>query len=66
VGASAGFRHGFEYSVTNTYSTFYEGTVGDIPVAEFTPDMAYQFGLFIYPCACEGREFTVVYYWVEN
>jgi hypothetical protein len=65
VGASAGFHYGHEYTVTNTESTMYEGTVGDIPDAHYTPDKAYIFGLFTYPIEHQGQAFTVVNYWVE-
>jgi len=64
-GSSLGFQYGYEYWETNTESTFYEGTVGDIPAASFTPDLAYTFGLFAYPFENEGQKFTVVNYWVE-
>jgi hypothetical protein len=65
VGASAGFHYGHEYTITNTESTMYEGTVGDIPDVYYTWDKAYIFGLFTYPFEYEGQTFTVVNYWVE-
>jgi hypothetical protein len=64
-GVSLGFQYGYEYWETNTESTFYEGTVGDIPASSFTPELAYTFGLFAYPFEHEGQKFTVVNYWVE-
>ena len=64
-GMSAGFHYGFEYTVTNTQSTYYEGTVGDIPAVNYTTGISYSFGLFTYPVALDGRTFTVVNYWVE-
>ena len=65
VGASAGFHYGHEYMITNTESTIYEGTVGDIPDVYYNPDKAYTFGLFAYPSEHGGQAFTVVNYWVE-
>jgi hypothetical protein len=64
-GMSAGFHYGFEYTVTNTQSTYYEGTVGDIPAVNYTTGMSYSFGLFTYPCSIDGKTFTVVNYWVQ-
>jgi hypothetical protein len=64
-GMSAGFHYGFEYTVTNTQSTFYEGMVGDIPDVIYTGDMSYIFGLFTYPCTLDEQNFTVVNYWVD-
>jgi hypothetical protein len=64
-GMSAGFHYGFEYTVTNTQSTYYEGTVGDIPAGSYTTGMSYSFGLFAYPCTIDGKTFTVVNYWVQ-
>ena len=64
-GTSAGFHYGWEHTVTNTEATFYEGTVGDIPSASYTPGRAYTFGLFAHPFVLGGQEFTVVEYWVE-
>jgi hypothetical protein len=64
-GMSAGFHYGFEYTVTNTQSTYYEGTVGDIPEGSYSTGMSYSFGLFTYPFTHEGQTFTVVNYWVE-
>jgi hypothetical protein len=65
MGMSLGFQYGYEYWETNSESTFFEGTVGDIPSASFTPDLAYTFGLFAYPFEHEGQKFTVVSYWTE-
>jgi hypothetical protein len=68
AGVSAGFHYGHEYTVTNTESTMYEGTVGDIPDGSYTPDKAYSFGLFTYPAfpaSFGGQEFAVVNYWIE-
>ena len=64
-GMSLGFQYGYEYWETNSESTFFEGTVGDIPSDAFTADMAYTFGLFAYPFEHEGQKFTVVSYWVN-
>jgi hypothetical protein len=65
VGASSGFHYGHEYTVTNTQSTFYEGTVGDIDEETYTSGMGYTFGLFTYPDSLGDQSFTVVNYWVE-
>ena len=68
VGVSSRFHYGYGYTVTNTDSTCYEGTVGDIPDDSFEPGLAYNFGLFAYPVAPAsfgGQKFTVVNYWVE-
>jgi len=64
-GTSAGFHYGWEHTVTNTEATFYEGSVGDIPMSSYTPDLAYTFGLFAHPFTLGDQTFTVVEYWVE-
>ena len=65
VGSSAGFHQGYEYFVTDTYNTFYQGVVGHIPDAAYTPDKAYQLGLFTFPYGYAERKFTVVNYWAQ-
>jgi hypothetical protein len=64
-GMSAGFNYGFEYKVTNTQSTFYEGKVGDIPYGSYSTGMSYSFCLFTYPFTFNKQTFTVVNYWVQ-
>ena len=49
----------------NTKATIFEGTVGDIPAADYSSDKAYSFGLFSYPQTVDGQQLTVVNYWVE-
>ena len=58
AGVSAGFHYGHEYTVTNTESTMYEGTVGDIPDTHYSADKAYIFGLFTYPFEHEEQTFN--------
>jgi hypothetical protein len=65
MGSSFGFHYGYEYSVSNTEATIFEGTVGDIPAESYSGERAYSFGLFSYPLSLDGQQFTVVNYWVE-
>jgi len=65
AGRSESMSYGWERSITNTEMTFYEGTIDDIPVDDYRPDLDYTFGLFTYPDSLDGQTFTVVNYWVE-
>jgi len=60
-----GFHYGYAVDVTNTESTLFEGTVGDIPQSSYDSSKAYTFGLFAYPLAHDEQQFTVVNYWVK-
>ena len=65
MGTSVGFHYGYECNVTNTESTVFEGTVGDIPQSAYDSSKAYTFGLFAYPFTHGDQKFTVVNYWVK-
>ena len=65
TGTSSGYNHGYEYSITNTNDTFYEGSVGNIAASKYNPGLLYQFGLFTYQRSLGGKSFTVLNYWVE-
>ena len=38
VGTSVGFHFGYSYSLSTEDTAFFEGTVGNIPAAQYTPD----------------------------
>ena len=65
MGTSVGFHYGYKCNVTNTESTLFEGTVGDIPQSAYDSSRAYTFGLFAYPLTHGDQTFTVVNYWVK-
>ena len=65
VGGSVGFSYGYTYKVSTEDDTFYQGTVGAIPAASFTPDYIYNYGLMAYPKSLGGQKFVVLDYWVQ-
>jgi hypothetical protein len=65
VGTSVGFHYGFSYNLTTEDTAFFEGTVGNIPGANYTPDNLYQYGLMVYPQQFGDQNFLVMNYWVE-
>ncbi len=65
VGGSVGFHYGHSYSITTEDSAFFEGTVGNIPAASYTPENIYKYGLMVYPKQHGGQSFIVMSYWVE-
>ena len=65
MGTSLGFHYGYDCNVTNTESTLFEGSVGDIPQQSYDSTKAYSFGLFAYPFTHGDQQLTVVTYWVK-
>lgn len=65
VGTSVGFHFGYSYSLTTEDTAFFEGTVGNIPAAQYTPDNLYKYGLMVYPQHHGDQNFVVMNYWVE-
>jgi hypothetical protein len=65
MGTSLGFHYGYDCNVTNTESTLFEGSVGDIPQESYDSTKAYSFGLFAYPFTHGDQQLTVVNYWVK-
>jgi hypothetical protein len=63
--ASIGLSAERTLQVSHGDSTLYATSVGSIP-AEFYADNQYQFGVFAYITAVEGKEFEVVNIWVEQ
>ena len=66
VGSSVGFHYGYSYSLTTEDTAFFEGSVGNIPAAQYTPDNLYQYGLMVYPQHFGDQNFVVMNYWVER
>ena len=67
VGAYSSFRFGFDYEVTQTEQTFYQGVVNNIPAGYALAEYMYSWGISAYPYARSGPgQFTVVNYWIER
>ena len=66
-GSSIGFGLGFAYEISNTESTFFQGSVASIPdPADFARN-SYSYGIFAYThTGKDGRPFTVVNYRVDT
>jgi hypothetical protein len=65
VGSSVGFHYGFSYKLTTEDTAFFEGSVGNIPAAQYIPNNRYQYGLMVYPQHFGDQNFVVMNYWVE-
>ncbi|UCH29020.1 MAG: hypothetical protein JSV06_12210, partial [Myxococcales bacterium] len=65
VGTSVGFHYGYSYSLSTEDTAFFEGSVGNIPAAQYTPNNLYKYGLMVYPQSYGDQSFVVMNYWVE-
>ena len=66
AGASAKFGYGYGFTNSTSEGLFIEGQVPSIPGDKYNTDLAFKWGLLMYPMSGTGQSFNFLTYWVDQ